>query len=111
ASSRLRPNGCGRPSASGRRRLRSPATDRRSLAPTHSVGAGGFGQAFQVELAAIVEPERLADAKLPNAHRHGNVARGRGRAEPGSELDRCAEQVVVVVGNRLAGADSDAQVQ
>src|SRR5436190_99506 len=77
------------------------------FAPRHSVGPGGLGNALQLELAAVVEAERLADAQLAYAYRHGNVTGGRGGAKPGGELHRGAEQIVVVVGHRLPGADAD----
>src|SRR5947208_47990 len=54
---------------------RCEPTPGESLTPTHGVGADRIRQTLQIDLAAVVEAERLARAELPDADRHGDVAR------------------------------------
>ena len=80
----------------------------KSIVPVHTVDACGFRHSLQTEFATIIKAKGLADAEFANRHRNDDVAVGCSRAKAGGELDGGAEEIVVVISDRLSGADSDA---
>src|SRR5260370_25966000 len=80
----------------------------RSVVPDHRIRLCQVRQSFERDRASILESKLLAHTELTDGDRDGDVARLSSVAQPRGQLYRGAEQVVVVVGDRLPGADANA---
>src|SRR6266480_2849312 len=79
--------------------------------PRHAVRDGGLGDALQLHGPTILEAELLADAELAHSERRRDLARRCRITQTSCELHGGPEEVVVVVGDGLAGADADLHVE
>jgi hypothetical protein len=74
------------------------------------VGADWVPEAFEDNFAEVLEAESFANAQLRYRVRHQDLFRLRVGAEPGGQLNRRSEKIVMLL-NRFAGCGADSNLE